>query len=552
MNAQHYSMHGGLTLEGHKLESTRTPIATIPLPKKLTIPIRQNFGALPRCVVHPGDHVLKGQPLALPMDPISAAVHAPTSGIIAEVTECPVPHISGLTDHCIILKPDGLDESVPIQSFDWREADGDEIRQAIRAAGVVGLGGAVFPSDMKIYPTMEVLVINGAECEPYITCDDMLMREHADDVVSGVEILSKATQAKKAIIGIESDKLKAAETIKQALAKRNRPDITVHVLPARYPSGYAKQLIYLLTGIKVPSGVNSYQRGVQCFNVATAYSICRALMYGEPQISRIVTVTGNVENPRNYRVLIGTPIAELLNHAQLKPDTNAVLFGGPMMGFPIQSDEMPVTKACTCLLAASEALFPVKSEMPCIRCGSCASVCPVSLLPYQLMGLSRAERFHDTKAYHLFDCIECGCCAYVCPSDIPLVNYFRFAKSALRAEAQQEKAAIVAKANMAEKAKRAEIQAQARANRMAQRARPTVQTAETQPVEANSATQPAKLETESEKQAAIQAALERVKQKRLARQNAAQDSVSLNASASGSDNTSQPQPENSTPQKDAE
>jgi electron transport complex protein RnfC len=358
--------------------------------------------------------------------------------------------------------------------FDWHAASPGEVRDFLRDAGVVGLGGAVFPSHLKLSPgksgVTDTLVINGAECEPFITCDDMLMRAEPEGILRGALIMQRMLVAKHVLVGIEDNKPEAAAALQAAAKALAHPSLEVVVVPTRYPAGGAKQLIRVLTGIEVPHGSRSTDYGVQCFNVATALAVWRALEQGEPLTRRIVTVAGNVERPRNFDVAIGTPISHLFAAAGLKPDTDKLIMGGPMMGIPLPNIEAPVVKAMNCLLASSPALFPPpEPEMPCIRCGECARACPADLQPFELYWHSRARNFGRAQEYHLFDCIECGCCAYVCPSHIPLVDYYRYAKSEIWAREREKEAADSARERFEFRNWRAEREKEEKAAKLAAR-----------------------------------------------------------------------------------
>jgi electron transport complex protein RnfC len=339
---------------------------------------------------------------------------------------------------------------------------------------VVGLGGAVFPTHGKLTASktvpMEEMVINGAECEPFITCDDLLMRERAEEVVRGIGIFRDLLRPKKVLIGIEDNKPEAAAAMRAAVAAVGE-DFAVIQVPTLYPAGGAKQLIRVLTGKEVPAAKRSTDLGVQCFNVATAYTAWRAIAHGEPVVSRLVTVTGNVHDPRNYEVLIGTPMDELLKLARPHPDTDGIIMGGPMMGFLVPDVHVPVIKATNCLIAHDDRLFPPKApEMPCIRCGACAQACPHELQPFEMYWFSRAKNFGKTQEYNIFDCIECGCCSFVCPSRIPLVQYFRFAKSEIWAREREKNAADQAKTRFEFKQLREEREKADKAEKLAKAA----------------------------------------------------------------------------------
>jgi electron transport complex protein RnfC len=529
-----FKFKGGVKPPTNKTQSVTLPIATAPLPSRLVVPLHQSIGGTPRPVVQAGDKVLKGQLIGEADGWISAAVHAPTSGTVVEVAMHVQPHPSGLDALCVVIEPDGRDEWIAHQPFDYAHATPDETRHYLQQSGVVGLGGAVFPTHGKLTPSktvpMEELVINGAECEPFITCDDLLMRERAKEVVRGIGVFRDLLQPKKVLIGIEDNKPEAAAAMRAAIQAVGENFAVVQV-PTLYPAGGAKQLIRVLTGKEVPASKRSTDLGVQCFNVATAYTAWRAIAHGEPVVSRLVTVTGNVHAPRNYEVLIGTPMGELLKLAQPHPDTDGIVMGGPMMGFLVPSDQVAVVKATNCLIAHSERLFPPKApEMPCIRCGACAEACPHELQPFEMYWFSRAKNFGKTQEYNIFDCIECGCCSFVCPSRIPLVQYFRFAKSEIWAREREKNAADQAKARFEfkqlreerEKAEKAEKLAKAAAAQAAKKAAEAAAAAAA-PAEAGTASATAEpapnatVNAEKEaKRATIEAAMARAKAQREA------------------------------------
>ena len=537
-----FKFKGGVKPPTNKTQSVTLPIATAPIPSRLVVPLHQSIGGTPRPIVQAGDQVLKGQLIGEADGWISAAVHAPTSGTVVEVAMHVQPHPSGLDAMCVVIAPDGRDEWIAHQPFDYANAAPEAVREYLQQSGVVGLGGAVFPTHGKLTPSktvpMEELVINGAECEPFITCDDLLMRERAEEVVRGIGIFRDLLQPKKVLIGIEDNKPEAAAAMRAAVGALGEP-FSVVVVPTLYPAGGAKQLIRVLTGKEVPAAKRSTDLGVQCFNVATAYTAWRAIAHGEPVVSRLVTVTGNVHAPRNYEVLIGTPMDELLQLATPHPDTDGIIMGGPMMGFLVPDRQVPVIKATNCLIAHDDRLFPPKPpEMPCIRCGSCAQACPHELQPFEMYWFSRAKNFGKTQEYHIFDCIECGCCSFVCPSRIPLVQYFRFAKSEIWAREREKNAADGAKARFEfkqlreerEKAEKAEKLAKAAAAQAAKKAaeaaaaaaagEPVAEgAAAAEPVAAEASPVPVAVDPEkAAKMATIQAAMERAKAQREASQ----------------------------------
>lgn len=442
-----WNIKGGVHPAFHKDESTQRPIIQPPLPEKLVVPMRQHVGISGRLLVKLGDTVYKGQVLTEYPEGLGSLTHAPTSGKIIDIGRYPVPHVSGFTCPGVTIEPDGKDDwddQRLISYKDYASIDNDVLLQRIREAGVVGLGGAVFPSAVKISGSikheLKTLIINGAECEPYITCDDVLMRANADEIVTGIQILLKMLTPEQCLVGIEDNKPEAIEAMQLAV-KQVKASIQVVSIPVIYPSGDAKQLTKLLTGVEIPKGKRSYDMGSLCHNIATVHSVYKAVIEGEPLISRIVTVTGaGVKEPQNFNALLGTAFSYLISRAGgYTHKAERLIMGGPMMGYSMRTDGIPVVKATNCILVLPESDLPYSTSMamPCIRCGKCAEVCPVDLLPQQLYWHARADDFKKSQSHHLFDCIECGCCSYVCPSNIPLVDYYRYAKNAVRAE--QEK-----------------------------------------------------------------------------------------------------------------
>ena len=470
-----FKFKGGVKPPSNKLQSNHLPIAQVPMPSRLVVPLHQSIGGTPRPIVAAGDHVLKGQMIGEADGWISAAVHAPTSGTVREVAMHVRPHPSGLDSLCVVIEPDGKDEWITRTPIDHKAVAPADVFHHLQQCGIVGLGGAGFPAHGKLTPSkgvpMDELIINGAECEPFITCDDLLMRERADQVVRGIAVFRDLLQPKKVLIGIEDNKPEAIAAMRAAVDAQKEP-FSVVAVPTLYPAGGAKQLIRVLTGKEVPGSMRSTaDMGVQVFNVGTAYSAWRAIAHGEPLISRILTITGNVHAPRNYEVLIGTPMDELLTLAQPHPDTDGILMGGPMMGFLVPNPQVPVVKTTNCLIAHDDRLFPPKApEMPCIRCGACARACPHELQPFEMYWFARAKNFGKTQEYNIFDCIECGCCSYVCPSRIPLVQYFRFAKSEIWAREREKNASDQAKARFEFKQLREEREKADKAEKLAKAA----------------------------------------------------------------------------------
>ena len=440
---------GGVHPEEHKTESSVRPIHAAFIPRKLVVPLHQHIGQAAKPIVKVGDRVLKGQMIAEADGYVSTAIHAPSSGTVIEIGPAAVPHPSDLPGLCITIATDGKDEWGARQSLDWRNLDPAALRGYVRDMGIAGLGGAVFPTSVKLDPgqhqRVPTLILNGCECEPWITSDDRLMREHASEIMQGAEIMRHLLQASEVIIGIEDNKPEAIAAMRAA-AERYSTATEIVAVPTIYPGGGAKQLTKTLTGKESGYGVRSADIGVQVFNVGTAYALTRAILHGEPLISRIVTVTGHVLRPQNFEVLIGTPMSELLLHAGEREGLTGIIMGGPMMGFDVPNMDVPVVKATNCVLAKSAELFPPKPrEMPCIRCTQCVIACPAELQPQELYWFARAKNFGKAQEYHLFDCIECGCCSYVCPSHIPLVDYYRFAKSEIWARDKEKRHADIAR-----------------------------------------------------------------------------------------------------------
>ncbi len=430
---------GGIDVPHHKEESTQVPVRRAKIPDQLVLPLSQHIGTPATPIVEIGQYVLKGEKIASASGYVSAPIHAPTSGTIDAIEKRPIPHPSNMSDTCIVIKPDGKDQWIALKKHadDYQSLDPNTLRGLIRSAGIVGLGGAGFPTYIKHNPgpnrVVETLIINAAECEPYITCDDMLMRGRAEDIISGVLIIKHALQAKRCVIAIEDNKPEAINAINAAAQLFTDHDIEVIPIPTVYPAGSEKQIIYTITGKQVAKNDLPIHIGVVCQNIGTTAAIYRAIHHGEPLISRYLTVAGDVNQPCNLEVLFGTPFNELIDECGgAKADIHRIIVGGPMMGFAMHALDLPVIKTSNCLLIdalKSKDLKPRGYVMPCIRCGSCADVCPINLLPQQLYWFSKSQELAKIQEHNVFDCIECGCCDYVCPSQIPLVQYYRFAKA---------------------------------------------------------------------------------------------------------------------------
>ncbi|MGL9720433.1 electron transport complex subunit RsxC [Symbiopectobacterium sp.] len=483
-----WDFDGGIHPPEMKTQSSRVPMRHIPLPEQFIIPLKQHLGPEGELCVNVGDRVLRGQPLTRGTGRM-LPVHAPTSGTINAIRPHMTAHPSALPELSIIIIPDGEDRWCDRQCLpDYQQHSIDTLLAHLHQAGISGLGGAGFPTSAKLKGGLRgiaTLIINAAECEPYITADDRLMQEYAREVVQGIEILMHLLSPERTLIGIEDNKPEAIQALRYALA--DRADIRLRVIPTKYPSGGAKQLTKILTGKEVPFGKHSASIGVLMQNVGTAYAIKRAVIDGEALTERVVTLTGEaLRQPGNVWARLGTPVRHLLKQAGFHAEnkTPMVIMGGPLMGFTLPALDVPIVKISNCILApsVSEMQAP-EQEQSCIRCSKCADACPAGLLPQQLYWFSRGQEHEKARAHHLFDCIECGACAYVCPSNIPLVQYYRQEKAEIRAIDLEASRAQQAKARFDAKKLRLEREKAARERRH-QQAAATVSTTDKQAVQA--------------------------------------------------------------------
>ncbi|AMG58551.1 electron transport complex subunit RsxC [Pantoea vagans] len=461
-----WDFQGGIHPPEMKTQSNGTPLSELPLPHRFIIPLKQHIGHEGEICVAPGEKVLRGQPLTFGNGRM-LPIHAPTSGVIEDIGQHMTAHPSGLSELCIFLTPDGEDRWMPLNPLpDYRQHPRADIVQRIHDAGIAGLGGAGFPTATKLKGGLrgvKTLIINAAECEPYITADDRLMQDYAAEVLEGSRIIAWVLQAERVLIGIEDNKPEAIAALKQALGSER--DLQIRVVPTKYPSGGAKQLTRILTGMEVPHGGRSTDIGVLMQNVGTAWAVKRAIINGEPITERVVTLTGEaIAQPRNVWSRLGTPISHLLHQVGFTPaPRQMVIMGGPLMGFTLPSLDVPVVKITNCILAPSASeMGNNDEEQSCIRCSACADACPAKLLPQQLYWYSQGGDHDKARAHHIDDCIECGACAYVCPSNIPLVQYYRQEKAELRAIDLEAKRTLEAKARFEARQARLEREKQAR------------------------------------------------------------------------------------------
>ncbi|MBF8224266.1 electron transport complex subunit RsxC [Halomonas sp. 328] len=435
-----FDFPGGIHPPTRKARSTREPLREAPLPRRVVLPLAQHRGQPAVPCVAVGERVRTGQVIARPQGRVSAALHASISGTVSAIEPRPVPHPGDLTAPCIVIEGDGADDWAPMPALAWRDTPTEALHRRLAESGLVGLGGAGFPSQIKArlgeHHPIDTLVVNAAECEPYISADDLTLRHHAAEVLEGARLLAHLLGAERILVGIEDDKPEALAALNTAIAAaEGMPAIELKVIETRYPSGGEAQLIRRLLGRQVPGGGLPADVGVVCHNPGTLWAALEAVRDGRPLVSRVVTLTGEaLARPGNVIARLGTPLAELLEDAGLDPDRLArLVMGGPLMGQPLARLDLPLVKSTNCLIAASAEELPAPPPpRPCIRCGDCETACPVALAPQRLFAFAQAKSDDKARELALFDCIECGACDYVCPSHLPLVSQFRAAKDRLR------------------------------------------------------------------------------------------------------------------------
>ncbi|MEI8621117.1 electron transport complex subunit RsxC [Pseudoalteromonas sp. B129b] len=464
-----WAFPGGIHPPQQKSLSNSASITRLPLPDKLIVALKQHIGANGKLLVEKGQHVLKGQPLTEPAANWSVPVHAPSSGVVTDIAPMPSAHPSALPELSVIIEPDGKDEWVALnKNKNPAELSHDELINIIHQAGISGMGGAGFPTYVKAdtKQPIEFLIVNAVECEPYITADDVLMREHAKEVIQGIEIMQQLLNPTLCIVGIEDNKPEAIAAMKQAAEHNSK--IIIQTVPTIYPSGGEKQLIKLLTNREVPSIGIPADIGILVHNTGTLFAVQQAVYEGKPLIERIVTVTGNtIHKPGNVWALLGTEIKHLLDCQGFSPvPQQSVVMGGPMMGFTLPTVRIGIVKTTNCILAPDhKELAEPGPEKACIRCSACADACPASLLPQQLQWFAKSKEYDKLQEHNLFDCIECGACAYVCPSEIPLVQYYRIAKVEIKEQQADKIKADRAKERFDARKERLEREQEERQNR---------------------------------------------------------------------------------------
>jgi len=522
-----HQISGGIHPKEFKSISNKKAIEYLPLANELVIPIPHNLSEN-QLGVSVGDSVSIGEKLlSLGSDFFSSQIHAPCDGNITVITDKNIGHPSNLPMPSFVIKtkavesPEKTKMDADASSRHWLNIESIDLVQKIYDSGIVGLGGAVFPTHIKLNSSInkvKTLIVNGMECEPYITCDDRLLREHSAEILQGALISAKIVGAESILFGIEDNKPQAIRSLATEIERHtNHPEnnlflanIKIIVAKTKYPSGGEKQLIQLLTGLEVPQNKYPVSLGIIVQNIATLYAINDAVNYGNSLTQRLVTITGDlVEEPGNYWVAFGTPLSHIVSTMKIDSEkVSDIILGGPLMGQTVTDLNIPTQKSTNCIIFnANRSASTSIDHTECIRCSECESACPVNLLPQQLYWFAKSEQWEALEQQNIFDCIECGACSYVCPSEIPLVNYYRFAKSEIKHLDSKQAQSEIAKMRFENREKRlARIKAEREEKRR--------KTAEARKLAANKSTPNEKQHDPDGKKSAIEAALERVKQKK--------------------------------------